>query len=215
MKGMGKGWLKASGNVISQFLENAKVEAGGYVSTDSILHSEVVAGSEITVTSKKGFIIGGRVCAGNMISVKTLGSDMGSDTVVEVGVDPTIKMRIQRLQKKLGELNKEIRSTQTILSTMVQKIAAGVRLQPDQIKYVQKLTLENKERNLELEATSAELSELQSVYEFSGNAQIVITGEANAGSQLFIGDASMTVKTKTSYCRFVKQQGEIKMKPIQ
>ncbi len=214
MKGMGKGTLKATGNIIAQFLENAKVEAGGYVSTDSILHSEVVAGSEVNVTSKKGFITGGKVCAGNQVQVKTLGSEMGSNTVVEVGVDPTMKIRIQKLQKRIAELNKDIKAAQPILNSMAQKIAQGVRLQPDQIKYVQNLTIENKQKAEELEASMAELEELQKIFELSGGAQIIVTGEVYVGTQICIGDVSMTVKSSMSYCRFVKHQGEVKMKAI-
>jgi len=214
MKGMGRGTLKAEHNIISQFIENAKVEAGGYVSTDAILHSEVVAATEITVTSKKGFITGGRVCAGKLVQVKNLGSEMGSDTVVEVGVDPTMKMKIQRLQKRITELNKDIKAAKPILNTMAQKIASGVRISPDQIKYVQNLTIENKEKSEELERSLEELDTLQSQFELSGNAQVIVTGDVYAGTLIAIGDVSMTVRSSMSYCRFIKQGGEVKMTAI-
>ena len=214
MKGMGRGTLKAGNNVISKFIENAKVEAGGYVSSDAILHSEIIAANEITVTSKKGFITGGRVCAGNLVHVKTLGSEMGSDTIVEVGVDPTMKIRIQRLQKRIAELNKDIKSTQPILNTMAQKIASGIKMSPDQIKYVQNLTLENKARTEEVETALDELDELQSQFERSGNAQVIVTGDVYTGTMIAIGDVSMTVRSSMSYCRFIKQGGEVKMTAI-
>ena len=214
MKGMSRGSLKAGGNIISKFIENARAEAGGYVSTDAILHSEVIAANEITVTSKKGFITGGRVCAGNLVQVKTLGSQMGSDTVVEVGVDPTMKVRIQKLQKKIAELNKEIKAAGPILSSMAQKIAAGVRMSPDQIKYIQKLNLDNKAHTEEVESSLAELDELQSQYERSGNAQVIVTGDVYGGTLIAIGDVSLTVRSSMSYCRFIKQGGEVKMTAI-
>ena len=53
-----------------------------------------MAGTEINVTGRKGFITGGRVSAANVIRVKTLGSPMGADTIVEVGADPSVKLRI-------------------------------------------------------------------------------------------------------------------------
>jgi hypothetical protein len=139
---------------------------------------------------------------------------MGSDTVVEVGVDPTMKLRIQRLQKRITDLNKDIKATQPILNTMAQKIAAGVRMSPDQIKYVQNLTLENKARSEEVEASLTELEELQSQYERSGNAQVIVTGDVYAGTLIAIGDVSMTVRSSMSYCRFIKQGGEVKMTAI-
>jgi uncharacterized protein (DUF342 family) len=214
MKGMGRGSLKAGNNVISKFIESAKVEAGGYVSTDAILHSEVIATNEILVTSKKGFITGGRVCAGNKIEVKTLGSEMGSDTIVEVGVDPTIKINIQRLQKRIMELNKDIKAAQPILNSMAQKIAQGIKMSPDQIKNVQTMTIENKQRNEELEAAVDELEVLQSQMERSGTAQVIVTGEVYGGTMITIGDVSMTVRNTMSYCRFIKQGGDVKMTAI-
>ena len=214
MKGMGRGSLKANQNVIAQFIENAKVEAGGYVSTDAILHSDIIAANEISVTSKKGFITGGRVCAGSLIQVKNLGSEMGSDTLVEVGVDPQAKLRIQQLQKRVSELNKEIKAAQPILNSMAQKIAQGVRMSPDQIKNVQQMTLDNKARNDELEASFDEMDALQQKLERSGQAQVIVTGDVYGGTLISIGDVSMTVRQTMSYCRFVKQGGEVKMTAI-
>ena len=41
MNGMGKGILKAEGNIVSKFLENVTAQAQGYVASESILHSKV------------------------------------------------------------------------------------------------------------------------------------------------------------------------------
>lgn len=214
VKGMGRGVIRAEGNVIAQFLENAKVKAGGYVSADLALHSEIIAGTEIHVTSKKGFIAGGRVCAGNLISVRTLGSEMGSDTLVEVGVDPAMKLTIQRLQKRIAELARERKTVQPVLNAMAQKIAQGVRMQPDQIKYIQNLTIENRQRTEEMEASMEEIERLRQIFEFSADAQVIVTGHVYVGTLISIGDASMTVKSGMSYCRFVKEQGEVRMTAI-
>jgi uncharacterized protein (DUF342 family) len=214
MKGMGRGRLKAAKNVISQFIENSKVEAGGYVSADAIFHSEVIAKDEVTVTSKKGFITGGRVCAGSRVQVKTLGSQMGSDTVVEVGADPASKQRIQELQKRIVELNKSIKASQPILNSMAQKIAQGVKLSPDQIEYVRNLSVENKNKNAELESAMDEIDNLQQHLERTGAAQVIVTGDVYSGTMIVIGDLSMTVQTSMSYCRFISQGGEVKMTAI-
>lgn len=94
MNGMAKGNLRAGGDIVAKFLENATVSAGGYVNTESILHSNVTAATEIQVTGKRGFITGGHVRAGQRIEVKTLGATLGAPTVVEVGVDPEKKQNI-------------------------------------------------------------------------------------------------------------------------
>ena len=58
MNGMSKGTITAGGNVVAKFLENANVNAGGYVHSEAILHSNVICKGEVTVTGKKGFIDG-------------------------------------------------------------------------------------------------------------------------------------------------------------
>ena len=55
MNGMIKGTLKAGGNIVAKFIENAKVHADGYISTESILHSDVYAASEVLVSGRRGY----------------------------------------------------------------------------------------------------------------------------------------------------------------
>lgn len=77
--GMGKGVLQAGGNVLCKFIENAKVISGGYVDSEAILHSQVDAYSDVIVDGKKGFITGGIIRAGNLVSAKTIGICDGDD----------------------------------------------------------------------------------------------------------------------------------------
>ena len=212
MNGMGKGTLKAGGNIVSKFLENVKsVIADGYVSTESILHSTVMARTEVTVDGRRGFITGGRVCAGNLINVKPLGSPMGADTIVEVGTDPGVKLRFQELQKSIMEINKILRSIQPIIEAGNLKIAKGIRLEPDQLKYVLSLMKLRENKTAQLQKESEELNELQVELGLMANGHVVVNGEVYPGTKICIGDTSMVVKTTTHYCRFVKEEGDVKM----
>lgn len=212
MNGMGKGTLKAGGNIVSKFLENVKsATADGYISTESILHSTVMARTEVTVDGRRGFITGGKVCAGNMIKVKTLGTSMGADTIVEVGTDPGIKVRYQELQKSVMEINKILRSIQPIIDAGNQKIAKGIRMEPDQLKYVLSLMKLRDAKNAQLQKESEEMNEIQVELGLMANGQVVVTGEVFPGTKIVIGDTSMVVKSSVQYCRFIKEQGDVKM----
>lgn len=211
MNGMGRGVLKADGNVIAKFIENAKVFANGYVSTESILHSEVLAGTEITVSGKRGFITGGRVSASNAIFVKTLGSSMGADTIVEVGMDPAAKVSMQKLQKQIAENNKNLEQIHPVLLAMTQKLAQGIKLRPEQIKAIQDMVQKESEIKQQMENDTKEFTALQQLMEESGTAKIEVTGEVFAGTKICISDVSMVVKSSMTYCRFIKQQGDVKM----
>lgn len=214
MNGMGKGCLKAAGNIIVKFLENAIAEADGYISAESILHSRVMAGTEINVDGRRGFITGGRVSAATLVNVKTLGSPMGADTIIEVGADPKIKRRIVELQKQIAEDGKTLQSVQTVLVATKQKIAQGAKLNQTQLTYVQTLATTAKQKNEALQAANKELEELEKTLSGIDGMKIIVRGEVYPGTKLCIGDASMTVQSTTHYCSFIKLRGDVKMAPI-
>ncbi len=214
MNGMGKGVLKAGGNVISKFLENAEVTAGGFVSTDSILHCNVNAGTEVTVSGRRGFITGGKVTAGNLVSVKTLGSDMGADTIVEVGIDPNIKVRVAELQKIINDAQKSLAQSKPVLESFAVKLKSGATLSMDQKMYMQTLLTEQKEKQTAMAEATQELEGYEALMEQSNSARVEVTGDVYAGTKICISDVSMVVKSSMTYCQFVKAEGDVKMRAL-
>lgn len=214
MNGMGKGILQAEGNIVAKFLENATAEARGYITSESILHSKVMAGEEVSVDGKRGFITGGKVCARGSINVKTLGSQMGADTTVEVGADPKLKEWIVQLEKQIEEDMKTLQSVQPILVSTKQKIAQGAKLTQEQLKYVQSLITVNQEKTEAVAAAKEKLEEMKKQADSSNCTVVRVKGMVYPGTKICIGDVSMVVQKNTHYCRFVREHGEVKMLPL-
>ena len=214
MNGMSRGHLKAGGNVISKFIENATVEAEGYVNTSSILHSKVNAGTEIVVTGKRGFITGGHVQAGKQITVKTLGAVMGASTIAEVGVDPKIKMTYAQLQKDVVELVKAIKSNQATIAGFAEKRNKGARITEDQMKYVREAAKNLERQKKELEQKNNEMQDIQKHFDLQGHASIVVKGEVHPGTTVVIGDLSMVIQKEYQFCKFEVVQGDVKAVPL-
>ena len=214
MNGMGKGKIMAGGNVIAKFFENAEVTADGYVDSDSILHSTVKARDAVHVGGKRGFITGGRIYATNGIDVKNLGSNMGADTVVEIGAQPSMKLQIQDLQNELQEGNKLIRQARPILRSASQKIESGASLPEEQYTYIRNLYTLYRMQKKELIEINNRLDKLQNILENSKNASVIVRGDVYAGTRIVIGDVSMVVKGKMSHCRFVRDRGDVKMRGL-
>ncbi len=107
-----------------------------------------MAGKEITVDGRRGFITGGRICATNLIKAKTFGSTMGTSTVLEVGADPSVKVRYAEVQKQVAELQKMVSSLDPIISTYIQKRKQGVKLTGEQLQYLASV-VKTKEQKLE------------------------------------------------------------------
>lgn len=209
MNGMGKGKLEAGGNIVAKFMENSEAMAGGYVSTESILHSTVMAGTEVSVTGKRGFITGGRVCATNSITVKTLGSNMGASTVVEVGADPSMKVKLQEYQKSIVEIQKILKQITPLVVAFQQKLAMGVELPADKKEYVSSLIKLKELKEAELEKTLKKMDELQDIIEDKHQAQVIVNGEAFQGTKIVIAEVSRTLQTSVKYCRFIKERGDV------
>ncbi|MBR1691260.1 MAG: DUF342 domain-containing protein [Lachnospiraceae bacterium] len=214
INGMGRGILRAGGRIICKYIENSTVTSGAYIETESILHSLVNAGTEIEVTGKRGIIAGGIVRATEKITCKTLGSAMGADTTVEVGVPPDAKERQQFLQRDLVEIQKNMKNMKVVIENCQKKINAGVRLTPEQLKYVQTLVKSYKQLEGKLAEEDKELQQLDEAMHSSGNACIIVKGEVYAGTKVTIADSSLIVKDGIKYCRLVRENGEVKLASI-
>ena len=214
MNGMAKGVLIAKQNIISKFLENAEVTAGGFISTESILHCKVQAGTEVEVTGKKGFITGGNVIASNHIKVKTLGSPLGATTMVEVGVNPEMKREQLALQKQLVETRKQLNTIEPVLMAAFQKKKQGITIEPEQLKYMQQLAITREQKREEIQSITNRLVELDDILVESQNPSVIVTGEVYPGTRISIMDVSMVVKSTMKYCKFVRLQGDVKMVSI-
>ncbi len=214
MNGMGKGELKAGGNIVVKFMENVKAEAHGYVSAETILHSQVSAGTDVTVTGKKGFIAGGRVCATHSINVKTLGSSMGADTIVEVGVDPGLKNKFQQYQKDVVEARNELDKIEGIISSAKKRLVTHAPILEEQARFIATSILRKADLVREITSKEKQLEEMQDLMEGKKIAQIVVSGEVYPGTKVCISEVSMVVKSICQYCRFVKVRGDVKMEAI-
>ena len=214
MNGMARGVLKATGNVIAKFIENSKVSAGGYVSSEAILHSEIMAGVEVMVNGRRGFISGGKVSACDRIQVKTLGSSMGSETVVEVGVSPDVKFRAKQLQKQIIEKKRTVDQLRPHLANFSRKLAQGIKFEPEQIMYIQEMLQKQNLLKKEIEAGTAELASLQRLLEGSDRARVEVSETVYAGVRICISDVSTTIKSNMPYCKFIREEGEVKSVPL-
>lgn len=214
MSGMNKGTLKAGGNIVAKFMENLTAEAGGYITSESILHSNVIAGTDITISGKKGLLTGGRTQAGNKVVVKTLGANLGAPTIVEVGISPQMKAEYQMLQKEVAELVKKIRSLQPIVENYMQRKANGARISPEQKAYVQSSVKQLEECKIILTQKNESMKVLQQSFQSDKKACVEVQGVVYPGTTIVINDMSMTVQSSYKYCRFERVGADVKPMPL-
>ena len=214
MKGMGKGTLDAGENIVAKFIENAEAQAKGYIEAEQIIHSNIAAGTEILAVGKKGSISGGKATAKNKVIVKTLGSEMGSDTVIEVGADPNVKKRLAEIQKRLQENMKFLEQSKPTIESFMEKMKNGAKLSLDQKMYMQTMVKEQKERMVENQELQSDYDCIQDILAATSDSSVEVSGEVYAGTKICISDVSMVVKNTLTYCRFKKTNGDVKMSAL-
>ena len=136
ISGKNRGRLFAGSNIVSKFIESAEVTAGGYISTDAIMHSHVSARGDIIASGKKGFISGGELRSTTMICAKTAGSTMGTTTVLEVGTDPNILEEYRGMEKEIAELQSEIEKINQNVMVYARRLKNGEKLSLDKVQYL-------------------------------------------------------------------------------
>lgn len=209
--GKHRGILESESNIISQFIENAKVFAKGYVETGSILYSEVNAGSDVLVEERKGFISGGVVRAGGKVSTQTIGSNMGALTRIEVGMAPDKKERYLFLQKEIANLNARINKINPVIKTYTEYLAKGKMLDGKNQAYMEKLLAEMKNSRSSLQSYRVEFNTLHQEMLRSNRSCVDVRRDIFPGVTISISDLSLTTKDQRSFCRFEKKNGEIKI----
>lgn len=212
--GMHNGTLKAATNIMTKYIENAKVYAGGFVESEAILNSDVSATAEVRVHGKKGVINGGTIRAGRSIETDSAGTEMGTITVLEVGVDPAKKERYLELNKKVSGEGKNLEDMKIIIDNYASMLKRGEVLPKDKLIYVQRLALEYKTKKEELEPFRDEMREIHREMMASDRSYIAVSRSVYPGVSISISDLGYHVKEKLSCCRFKKSNGQVSKGPF-
>lgn len=210
IQGMNRGVLQADHDIVTKFIENSEVYAGGSVTTDAIMHSTVEAKGEVVSTGKRGLIIGGSIRAEQNISMKEAGSTMGTKTLLEIGMDPSLLEEYQSLDKQIVSMTEEIEKYNKTIGVYANKVKKGEKLPDDKRKQyeIAKKSVELLRQNIE----NAELrsEELREEMEEHNRGRIKVSGAVYPGVKVTINNANYFVRNETRRIQFVKDRSVIK-----
>lgn len=212
IQGMNRGVLDAKGNIIARFIESTKVRTGGSLHTDSILHSIVYASGEINCTGKKGLISGGDLRSGTMITAKVIGSNMGTSTSLEVGLDPMIIERFNKLSKQLPETENELNKIHQVITFLNRKMQTG-KLEPDKVVLLQKSTQNKIILATQLKELQTEYETLSMQIENKRDGKVKVSSVAYPGVTITISNIKYYVRDPIKYAQFVRDGADIKVNP--
>ncbi|MCR4744387.1 MAG: FapA family protein [Lachnospiraceae bacterium] len=206
--------VKAGTNVISKYVENANIEAGGYVHADCIINSHVVAVDSITVEGKKAQVAGGSIRATNYVSVGIAGSPMEIQTSIEVGTSPEKKARLDEILKRQAELRKGIEQIKPIMDAVKKKIMAKEAIPKELKERAVVMSKQFKDSEVELGELKTEQAALEAEIAESKDCYVEVKKTAYPGTKITISGTTVILKNKYQYCKFYLQDGDVRSKPL-
>jgi len=120
--GKGKNIIIARGDIYSDFVESARINAVGNIFVkNSIARSFITSKGRVDVSSGKGRIMGGTIFALNGVKVNEIGSETGIKTIIRVGRSPKPLKIMKRYEKRLASLRKNSRRINFTIGNLKKK----------------------------------------------------------------------------------------------
>ena len=181
----GRGYIRADGDIMGNFFENAKVYAGGDVKANYCLNSEVVA-ENITISGKISTIAGGIINAGVSIVSHDIGNPAGVFTKINIGKEEGFSRKRTQIALKKESVEKELTLLRNAYRDFQKKFSPEVRnSNPMYLKIEDAIYT----KELEQKKLFQDEEELQQEMEKSKDAQIVVKGMLHQGVQVNINGA--------------------------
>ncbi len=208
IQGNAKSSIKVSGSTICRFIENACVFSDGDIITDFVVHSNISCGSNLVVKGKKGLIVGGEIKVKNEINAQVIGSYMGTKTIIEIGLDPSQKNKLDAYRDELHSYEKKLKELQPTIETGKQLLQRGLMDNIKKISFVKMLEDYNKTvQNISIVETEIQKIEKQLSEIRYGMMQV--KDKIYPGVKITIGRYSRYIKDETGASKLYVQDGDI------
>lgn len=210
VQGMNRGGLKAEEDIRASYAENAQITAGGtIVISDVVLHSELRAGKKIIVEEKRGQVTGGSLVAGESVRLKTAGNLMNVSTRLEVGVNPTLRIKYQEVCEELMNAKKRLSQLNKTLNTLG-KIDIS-KLPQERIDKIGELTRSQFPLAGMIERDEKLLQELETEMRSMKKGKIYIAGIAYPGVKIIVNSVIKNLQSEEQHCSFYLDDESIRL----
>jgi len=210
IQGSNKAKIIANGNVYADFIEHSEVRAAGEVKANSILNSEVYSDSIVTLTGKRGTVIGGYTHGRKGISCVNAGNSTEVKTVVHVGLETKDYLKNQDVMKKDAYLRDQLKDVLFKMNEILAKKKKNPQAsQPGDLAELNMLKQRKDEYTKELQDNQMEEAVISKVVEEARNAEIRVEGHVNRGVIISVDASRMPIQNSTQYMIYKGNNGVI------
>ena len=216
--GKGEGYIKAGKSLWAKFINDTTVEVEeNVIVNDSIVNSNVTAMKNIVLRGKKAQIIGGHLLATEEICARKVGSPGGgTETILEVGIDPRAKKRLEELQNLQAKSTKEYENCDLDIQTLEQQKKLRKKLPQEKEEKLKTLKERCEQISEELEKMTEEINKIQEhLRDLKAIGKVKVEGDVYAGVKIYIRDVLDEVKIDTKGVTFYYDKAFSKRGPYE
>lgn len=209
--------LKAGKNLYAKFVENATIAAGRHVVVgEAIMHSRADAGGAIVLTGKKALLVGGLARAGQGIYARALGSEMGTKTALEVGLQLHLRDRLRGIETDAGKERLALQKVTLGLRALLKMRMATGTLPPEKETMFRELNELAQRLKVKVERLNAETEQIRDeLARASVTGKVGIQGKVHPGVSVNIGSATLQIVEPVEFVTFFYEAGEVRQTPYE
>lgn len=212
IQGYNCGKIFSGENLTSNYIENSFIYCNNNLIAEAIMHSEVTCRGEVKVIGRKGLIVGGICRARKIIRAKTIGSRMATSTVLEVGSDPDLKLKFEKLEKNIDELRSNlVKIKKTIV--IFENMKKANKLDDEKKELYNKLLYTKQNMEDELSNLNREFIIVKARLSDTSTGRVIVEGIIYPGVKIVIGSSVMFIRDEMNHCTFYRDDGDIRVGP--
>lgn len=214
IQGYNKSRLISKGSVTARYIENSYIEADGDITSDAIMHSEVTSKGNIRASGKNGLIVGGICRASQEIAAKTIGSSMATSTVLEVGVDPRLRIKQEETKNKLSEAENNIEKLDKTI-VLLSRLAKSGELTPEKEDMLRKAIQTRNILTSQSDDFKKEINFIEAQIQRLSRGKIKAENVIYPGVKIVMGNSTMFIRDELSRSTIYKEHNELKIGPYE
>jgi len=205
--------LRAGQDLRAKFVEGARLVAGrDIIVQESIMHSDSAAGRAILCTAgKKGVLVGGTIRAGHAVAAKEIGTAVATKTVLEVGLDPLVRLQITDLEKTLVEYAEHFKKVRLGMKVLLEVRQKTGTLPPPKEALLQQLQAAAGNMQQRVNKAEQQLRGLQEKVAEKRDGRVSAAQFVHPGCRITIRNATLNIEQPLSRTCLVYEQGEVRM----
>ena len=205
--------VHSGGRIMTKFIENSVLVAATDIDGgEAIIQCDISAGGQVIALNRKGVIVGGSVRAGRLVNCVVVGSDMGTMTTIEIGVNPLAREEYKEIMQNFPLKQKDLDKTQKAINLLRQMESSGAQLSQDKKDMLVNLTKTRFQLMGELERFKKRKEELEVELENTRQGKLRARDFVYPGVRLTIGKAKYYNQDTLQCCELALDAGEIRVR---